>query len=115
MENKINEIKRKKGILSAKQRQAEAQEKIYQTIEGLGDASGTIETIERMEEKVEDMQARSEAYQEISFESDKEQLESKFAELENQSPDLDYELIELKKRAQLPAPEGEKEINNKKS
>ena len=39
------------------------------------------------------------------FESEKEQLEGKFAELENQSTDLDSELIELKKRAQLPAPE----------
>ena len=32
MEEKISEIKRKKGILSAKQKQAETQEKIYQTI-----------------------------------------------------------------------------------
>ena len=105
MEEKIDEIKRKKGIISAKQKQAEAQEKIYKTIEGLGDSAGTIETIERMEEKVENMQARSEAYQEISLESDKDNLENKFAELEHQSSDLDTELIELKKRAQLPAPD----------
>ena len=105
MEEKIDEIKRKKGLLSAKQKQAEAQEKIYQTIEGIGDTSGTIETIERMEEKVENMQARSEAYQEINFDYDKDKLESKFSELENQSTDIDNELIELKKRAQLPAPE----------
>ena len=32
LEDKIDEIKRKKGILSAKQKQAEAQENIYQTI-----------------------------------------------------------------------------------
>ena len=112
LEDKIDEIKRKQGLLSVKQKQAEAQEKIYKTIEGLGDTSGTIETIERMEEKVENMQARSEAYQEISLESDKEILENKFAELENQSTDIDTELIELKKRAQLPAPE-EKNGNKK--
>ena len=105
MEDKIDEIKRKKGILSAKQKQAEAQEKIYQTMEGLGDTSGTMETIERMEEKVENMEARAEAYQDISLESDKDSLESKFEELEHDSTDMDVELLELKKRAALPAPE----------
>ena len=55
-----------------------------------------------MEEKVENMQARSEAYQEISIESGKDQLEGKFEELQNQSTDIDAELIELKKRAELP-------------
>ena len=107
MENKIDEIKRKKGILSSKQKQAEAQAKIYQTMEGLGDTSGTMETIERMEEKVENMEARAEAYQEISLESDKDSLESKFEELEHDSTDMDVELLELKKRAALPAPEKE--------
>ena len=105
LEDKIDEIKRKKGILSAKQKQAEAQTQIYQTMEGLGDTSGTMETIERMEEKVENMQTRAEAYQEISLESDKDSLESKFEELEHTSTDMDLELLELKKRAALPAPE----------
>ena len=107
MEDKIDEIKRKKGILSAKQKQAEAQEKKYETMEGLGDTSGTMETIERMEEKVENMESRAEAYQEISLESDKDSLESKFEELEHDSTDMDVELLELKKRAALPAPEEE--------
>ena len=74
-------------------------------MEGLGDTSGTMETIERMEEKVENMEARAEAYQEISLESDKDSLESKFEELEHDSTDMDVELLELKKRAALPAPE----------
>ena len=105
MENKIDEIKRKQGLLSVKQKQAEAQEKIYKTIEGLGDTSGIMDTIERAEEKVENLQARAEAYQEISMESDQESLEKKFKELEHESPDMEMELLELKKRAALPAPE----------
>ena len=105
MEDKIDEIKRKQGILSVKQKQAEAQEKIYKTIENLGDTSGVMDTIERAEEKVENLQARAEAYQEISMESDQESLEKKFKELEHESPDLDIELLELKKRAALPVPE----------
>tara|TARA_B100000686_G_scaffold270002_1_gene286196 strand:- start:109 stop:810 length:702 start_codon:yes stop_codon:yes gene_type:complete len=109
MEDKIDEIKRKQGLLSVKQKQAEAQEKIYKTIEGLGDTSGIMDTIERAEEKVETLQARAEAYQEISMESDQESLENKFKELEHDSPDMEMELIELKKRAALPAPEEKNE------
>ena len=105
MEDKIDEIKRKQGLLSVKQKQAEAQEKIYKTIEGLGDTSGIMDTIERAEEKVESLQARAEAYQEISMESDQESLEKKFKELEHESPDMEMELLELKKRASLPLPE----------
>ncbi len=51
------------------------------------------------------MEARAEAYQDISLESDKDSLESKFEELEHDSTDMDVELLELKKRAALPAPE----------
>ena len=111
MEDKIDEIKRKKGLLSVKQKQAEAQEHIYQTMENLGDTSGAMATIARVEEKVENMQARAEAYQEISIESDKGSLESKFEELEHDSSDMELELLELKKRAALPAPDEE---SNKK-
>ena len=105
MEDKIDEIKRKQGLISVKQKQAEAQEKIYKTIEGIGDTSGIMETIERAEEKVENLQARAEAYQEISIESDQESLEKRFKELEHESPDMEIELLELKKRAALPVPE----------
>ncbi len=105
MEDKIDEIKRKQGLISVKQKQAEAQEKIYKTIEGIGDTSGIMDTIERAEEKVENLQARAEAYQEISIESDQESLEKRFKELEHESPDMEIELLELKKRAALPVPE----------
>ena len=107
MEDKIDEIKRKKGLLSVKQKQAEAQEQIFLTMEGLGDTSGAMETIARVEEKVENMQARAEAYQEIGMESDKGSLENKFEELEHDSSDMELELLELRKRAALPAPDEE--------
>ncbi len=107
MEDKIDKIKRKKGLLSVKQKQAEAQEQIFLTMEGLGDTSGAMETIARVEEKVENMQARAEAYQEIGMESDKGSLENKFEELEHDSSDMELELLELKKRAALPAPDEE--------
>ena len=105
MEDKIEEIKRKKGLIMAKQKQAEAQEKIYQTIEGIGATSGTIETMDRIEEKVETMQYKAEAYQEISMDTEKESLERKFDELEGTPEDIETELLELKKRAALPSPD----------
>ena len=105
IEDKIDEIKRKQGLLSVKQKQAEAQEKIYKTIEGLGDTSGIMDTIERAEEKVENLQVRAEDYQEISMESDQESLEKKFMVLEHEYTDMEMELLELKKRAALPVPE----------
>jgi hypothetical protein len=39
------------------------------------------------------------------MESDKDSLESKFEELEHDSSDMELELLELKKRAALPAPD----------
>jgi len=77
----------------------------YQAMEDKIESSGAIETLERVEEKVDSMQAKAEAYQEISLDSEKESLEKKFKELEDTPPDIETELLELKKRAALPSPE----------
>ena len=74
LEDKIEEIKRKKGLLIAKQKTAEAQKNMVSTMEGM-DGKGAIETIERIEQKVEDMQDRSEAYLELSQEQGNDSLE----------------------------------------
>ncbi len=108
MDDKIEEIKRKKSLLVAKQKTAEAQEQIYQTIQGFGDTSGALDTIERMEEKVDNMQARAEAMQEISLDSETDSLEKKFKELEGGGggdTDIEAQLLALKQKAALPAPE----------
>ncbi len=111
MDDKIEEIKRKKSLLVAKQKTAEAQEQIYQTIQGFGDTSGALDTIERMEEKVDNMQARAEAMQEISLDSETDSLEKKFKELEGGGggdTDIDAQLLALKQKAALPAPDADK-------
>lgn len=105
LEDKIEEIKRKKSLLVAKQKQAEAQEQIYKTIEGLGDNVSAMEAIDRAEEKIEQMASRAEAYQELTFENGRESLDKKFKELESESPDMDAELLALKQRAALPEPQ----------
>lgn len=101
LEDKIEEIKRKKGLIVAKQKTAEAQKQMYSIMEGMNDGSSAIETIERMEAKVDEMQDRSEAYIEMSQEDGNDSLEKQFAELEGGSSDVDMELLELKKRALL--------------
>ena len=74
---------------------------MYAIMEGMNDGKSAIETIERMEAKVEEMQDRSEAYIEMSQDDGKESLEKQFDELEGGSSDVDMELLELKKRALL--------------
>ena len=58
-----------------------------------------MEAIDRAEEKIEQMSARAEAYQELSLEDGRESLDKKFKELEHESPDMDDELMALKQRA----------------
>ena len=105
LEDKIEEIKRKKGLLIAKQKTAEAQKTMISTMQGMN-GKGAIETIERIEQKVEDMQDRSEAYMELNQEQGKDSLEKEFAALEGGNTDVDMELLELKKRALLEHKDG---------
>ncbi len=105
LEDKIEEIKRKKGLLIAKQKTAEAQKTMITTMQGMN-GKGAIETIERIEQKVEDMQDRSEAYMELNQEQGKDSLEKEFAALEGGNTDVDMELLELKKRALLEHKDG---------
>ncbi len=100
LETKIAEIKRKKNLLISKQKRAEAQDQIYQTIEGI-ESTGALDTIERMENKIEEMSALADARQELSEEFTGDALERRFAELDAGGNDVDDELLELKQRMQI--------------
>ncbi|MCZ6553822.1 MAG: PspA/IM30 family protein, partial [SAR324 cluster bacterium] len=80
LQDKIAEIKRKKNLLISKQERAEAQSQIYKTIDGIG-SSSAIDTIERMENKIEEMSHLADARMELSEEFQGDQLERKFKEL----------------------------------
>ena len=101
LETKIAEIRRKKNLLVSKQRRAEAQDQIYRTIEGIG-AGGAVDTIERMENRIEEMSTLADARHEMSSEFSGDQLEQRFAQLDADGDDVDAELLELKQRLQLP-------------
>lgn len=100
LEDKIAEIRRKKNLLISKQRRAEAQDKIYQTIEGAQNA-GALDTIQRMEEKIEDMSALADARHDLSKEFSGDSLEQRFEKLGAGDADVDKELLEIKQKLQI--------------
>jgi phage shock protein A len=81
LNNKIEEAKRKKNILIARKKRAEAQQQIASTMQGLGDTSA-FDTFDRMAERIQLMEAEAEAGAELAGELSGDTLESKFAALE---------------------------------
>ena len=93
LELKIGEAGRKKQLLIARQKRANAQKQIHETMAGMKD-SGAFDTFDRMEQKVGDMEARADAAAEMAdFERDP--LEDEFAALEK-NDNVDDDLAALK-------------------
>jgi len=103
--DKIEEAKRKRNLLLAKQRRAEAQRRIQQTMSSLSEKSA-FEAFARMEEKIETnvRMIAAEATLDSEFQGDK--LESEFKQLARGAvgSDADTRLLALKqKMGMLPA------------
>ena len=106
LNNKIEEAKRKKNILIARKKRAEAQQQIANTMQGLGDTSA-FDTFDRMAERIQLMEAEAEAGAELAGELSGDTLESKFLQLEQAGTSDDDALSELKaKMGVLEAPKG---------
>ncbi|MBQ9816367.1 MAG: PspA/IM30 family protein [Proteobacteria bacterium] len=67
MNNKIEEAKRKKALLVAQAKRAEASKTIHETLAGMNDASA-FSTFDRMAEKVEALEAQAQASEELATE-----------------------------------------------
>ena len=93
LERKIAEARTKKDMLKARAQAAKAQQKIQSAVGDLGGKSA-MAAFERMEDKVEALEASGQAALELAGED----LESKFAELEG-GDDIEKELETL--RSQL--------------
>jgi phage shock protein A len=105
LNDKIEEAKRKKNILIARQKRAEAQKAIQDTMQGLSDTSA-FDTFERMAQKVDQIEAESDASAELGSELAGDTLQQKFKALEAGSVGTDTALAELKARMGLaPLPE----------
>ncbi|MDB4956264.1 MAG: phage shock protein PspA [Myxococcales bacterium] len=108
LNNKIEEAKRKKNILIARKKRAEAQQQIANTMQGLGDTSA-FDTFDRMAERIQLMEAEAEAGAELAGELSGDTLESKFLQLEQAPGGAEEDALnELKqKMGLLEAPKGD--------
>jgi phage shock protein A len=83
---KIEEAKRKKNLLVARAKRAEAQKTIAETMHGLQDVSA-FETMNRMEEKITQMEAQTEAHLELAQSTSGDHLDAQFKQLQAGSTD----------------------------
>ncbi|MFZ5625356.1 MAG: PspA/IM30 family protein [Gemmatimonadota bacterium] len=97
--DKIEEAKRKKNILIARAKRAEAQQRIQETMSGLSDRSA-FESFERMSEKIEQTERRALAAAELQEEFSGDRLLRQFEQLEYKGSS-DQQLLELKARMGL--------------
>jgi phage shock protein A len=90
LNDKIEEAKRKRNLLVAKQKRAQAQRRIHETMSGLSDTSA-FETFNRMAEKIEDEERRTLAQAEVTEAIAGDTLESQFLKLEAGTGGADVE------------------------
>jgi phage shock protein A len=109
LSSKIEEAKRKRNLLIARQKRAEAQKRIHETMAGLADRS-SFEAFDRMAERIEEAEMRALAAAEVDEELGGDELEQQFARLEGGDIDVERRLAALKEEmGLLPAPEAESE------
>ncbi|MCS6814964.1 MAG: PspA/IM30 family protein [Cyanobacteria bacterium] len=101
LEGKISEAKAKKNMLKARAQAAKAQEQLQSSIGSLTNTSSAMAAFERMEEKVLELEARSQGIAELGGID----LESQFARLESGS-NVDDELAAMKAQLAGSAPAG---------
>ena len=104
LNDKIEEAKRKKNILIARAKRAEAQQRIQETMSGLSDKSA-FESFERMAEKIEATERKAIAAAELNEEISGDRLVRQFESLEYKGSS-DQQLIELKVKMGLIAAGG---------
>jgi phage shock protein A len=99
LNDKIEEAKRKKNLLVARQRRAQAQKRITETMSSLSEKSA-FEAFARMEERIEQSERLLKATTEIDEEVTGDRLQSQFRQLERGAgaATVDARLLELKQK-----------------
>ena len=98
LQNKIEEAQRKKNLLVARAKRAEAQQKIQNTISSVSGNRSAFDAFDRMAQKVDQMEAQADAAKELEDLSSNASLEKRFAELEKSDSSADLLLEDLKKK-----------------
>src|SRR5947199_3603235 len=105
LNDKIEEAKRKKNLLIARQRRAQAQQRIHETMSSMSEKSA-FEAFARMEERIETNERQLKASIEIEEEFTGDRLSQDFKQLEKGAAagTVDVQLLALKqKMGMLPA------------
>jgi len=109
LNDKIEEAKRKKNILIARSKRAEAQKRIQETMSGLNE-KGAFESFERMAARIEESERKALAAAELNEEFEGDSLNAQFQALEYHGS-ADQQLIELKaKMGMLGAGDQQKQL-----
>ncbi|HEY3235909.1 MAG TPA: PspA/IM30 family protein, partial [Polyangiaceae bacterium] len=103
LNTKIEEAKRKKNLLIARKKRAEAQKAIHETMGGLRNASA-FETFDRMAVKIDQIEAEAEAGAELAEEATGDVLAHKFSQLEA-TQGSEEDLTALKRKMGILPPE----------
>jgi phage shock protein A len=96
MNDRIEEMKRKKNVLVARQKRAQAQERIQRTMSTMNDQSA-FDTFARMEERIDDMDRQAVAAAELAGELSGDTLQQEFRALEYHG-NADQRLLDLKQK-----------------
>ena len=102
LNDKIEEAKRKKNILVARAKRAEAQQRIQETMSGMSDKSA-FDSFDRMAEKIEALERKAVAAAELQQEFSGDDLTQQFKQLEYKGSS-DQQLIELKAKMGMLSP-----------
>ncbi|MDR0644271.1 MAG: PspA/IM30 family protein [Treponema sp.] len=98
LQNKIDEANRKKNLLIARAKRAEAQEKIQNTISTVAGNRNAFDTFDRMSAKIDQIEARVAATAELEDFTANNDLERQFAALEHSDANGDAMLLALKEK-----------------
>ena len=99
LNDKIEEAKRKRNILVARHRRAEAQQRIQETMSSMSNSSA-LESFERMAEKIEDRERKALAAAELQEDLSGDLLNRQFESLEFKGS-VDQQLAALKEKMGL--------------
>jgi phage shock protein A len=103
LNDKIEEAKRKKNVLVARKKRAEAQKAIQDTMSGLRDQSA-FDTFDRMADKIDQLEAEAEAQGELAEEYSGDTLATQFKQLES-THSADDDLVALKRKMGILPPD----------
>ena len=100
LNDRIEEARRKRNLLVAKQKRAQAQKRIHETMSGLSDTSA-FEAFNRMAERIEGEERRALAASEVAETVGGDTLEREFAQLESGGDEAEERLLALKRQMGL--------------